>query len=198
MSPTCGTPSDRRITAVLFTSNFITLDGVIGDPQIWHPAYASEESVTMLAEQIDADDTAMVIGRATYDGFVSYWPDQDDTVPMARRTNEIKKWVVTSDPAPLGWNNSSIVEGEPMDGIRRLKGQGGDLFVPGSATLVAGLLAAGLVDEMRFYLDPFIYGHGRRLLDEGVPATAFELVDERALPHGVRYLAYRVDAAARG
>jgi dihydrofolate reductase len=175
---------------MLYTTNFITLDGVMSDPEVWHPAYASDESMDILERQMDAAD-AMLIGRRTYDEFAEYWPQQEDTVRFATRTNTIRKVVVTSRPGPLTWTNSAALEGDVPDGVRALKQQLDEVAVVGSATLTRSLLTEGLVDEMRFYLDPFVRGEGRRLFEAGIPATRLELVDQRALPRGVHYLAYR-------
>jgi dihydrofolate reductase len=182
---------------VLSTSTFLTLDGVMTDPHVWHPLFASDESLAMLAERMDAAD-AMVLGRRTSDEFAQYWPAQSDSVPLARRTNDIAKWVATSRPGPLGWANTTALEGDPIEAIRSLKERGDDLVVSGSATVVRAVLAAGLVDEVQIYLDPIIVGSGGRLFADGLPATTFELVDERALPKGMRYLAYRPVAFDRG
>lgn len=175
---------------MLYTSTFLTLDGVMTDPQIWHPAYASEASIALLADHLESAD-GMLLGRRTNDEFVAYWPTQDDSVPLARRTKEIAKWVVTSSPGPLGWETATALEGDPIDAVRRLKAQGGEIMVPGSASLVDSLLRAELVDELRIYLDPVVVGRGRRFLADGLPAVELELVDDIALPRGVRYLAYR-------
>jgi dihydrofolate reductase len=174
---------------MLFSSTFLTLDGVMSDPHVWHPAYASDESVTLLAEQLDAAD-AMLLGRRTYEGFAAYWPHQDDSVPLARRTNEMPKHVVTSGRGPLTWTGATVVEGDLVTAVRRLAADH-DLLVPGGAVLLRSLLAAGVLDEMRFYLDPLVAGRGVRLFADGAAPTRLELVDRRPLPKGVEYLAYR-------
>jgi dihydrofolate reductase len=174
---------------MLFSSTFLTLDGVTSDPHVWHPAYASDESLALLGEQLDAVD-AMLLGRRTYEGFASYWPDQDDTVPLARRTNEIPKHVVTSRRQPLTWTGATALAGDLVAAVRRLKADH-ELIVPGGAALLRSLLAAGLLDEMRFYLDPLVVGQGLRLFADGAATTRLDLVDRRPLPNGVQYLAYR-------
>jgi dihydrofolate reductase len=63
-------------------------------PHLWHPAYVSEESLAMLADQLD-DATAMLLGRQTYEDFAGYWPHQSSDVPLADATNGIRKYVVS-------------------------------------------------------------------------------------------------------
>ena len=174
---------------MLSSSTFLTLDGVMSDPHVWHPAYASDESLALLAEQMDRADV-MLIGRRTYDEFASWWPHQGDDVPLASRTNAIPKRVVTSARGPLDWHGASRLEGDVVPAVRALKDQVGDVALAGSGTLFRALLAAGLIDEMRITLDPLVLGTGLRLF-AGVPVTGFELVERIDLPKGVQYLAYR-------
>lgn len=174
---------------MLSSTTFLTLDGVMSDPHVWHPTYASDESLAILAEQLDTAD-AMLIGRRTYDGFAAYWPEQDGTVPLARRTNQIPKYVVTSSREPLTWTGASALEGDMVTAVRRLK-QDHELLAPGGAMLLRSLLAAGLLDELRFHLDPLVLGRGQRLFADELSTVPLKLVDRRPLPHGVQYLAYR-------
>jgi dihydrofolate reductase len=178
---------------MLHSTNFLTLDGVVSDPHVWHPAYASDESLALLGAQLDAAD-GLVLGRRTYQELASYWPQQGDDVPLALRTNTLPKHVVTSTLTSVDWTGAEIVpvaDGDVADAVRRLEQAHGELLVPGSITLTRALLAAGLLDELRFYLDPLVAGHGRRLFAADAPEVPLELVDRVDLPHGVVYLAYR-------
>jgi dihydrofolate reductase len=178
---------------VLYSTTFLTLDGVMSDPHLWHPAFVSAESLAILGEHLDAAD-AMLLGRRTYEEFASYWPNQDDSVLFARRTNEVPKHVVTRSIAAPEWTNSSVVGGDLLMEVSRLKQANAQIMLPGSATLVRALLNLGVLDEMRFYLDPIVLGHGQRLFDHGLVTISLELVDQRSLPKGVQYLAYRPTA----
>ena len=175
---------------MLYATMFITLDGVVSDPHVWHPRFMSEESMAMLGEHLDAAD-GMLLGRRTYQEFASYWPDQDAGVPLARRTNEMPKFVVSGTLPAVAWANSSIVGADPLAAARQLKKAHERTMVPGGPTLVRSLLAAGALDELRFYLDPIVVGSGQRLFDGGLAGVSFERVDHRELPNGVQYLAYR-------
>jgi dihydrofolate reductase len=175
---------------VLYSTMFISLDGVVSDPHIWHPRFMSEQSIAMLAEQLDAAE-AMLLGRHTFDNFASYWPDQDDAVPLARRTNEMPKFVVTRGPRLVEWANSSMAGADPLAAATEMKRNYERIMVAGGATLVRSLLAASALDEMRFYLDPIVLGRGQRLFDGGLSEVSFQLADRRDLPNGVQYLAYR-------
>ncbi|HZM32601.1 MAG TPA: dihydrofolate reductase family protein [Acidimicrobiales bacterium] len=175
---------------MLYSTTFLTLDGVMADPHVWHPSYASPESLDLLESQVAAAGT-MLIGRRTYEEFAAWWPDQGDDVPLARVTNAIRKDVVTSTLDRLGWNNAHLAGRDPVAAARRLVQDHGDVAVPGSATLVRALLAAGVLDEMRVTIDPYVAGAGSRLFPEKGPEVRLTLVDQRSLPNGVQYLAYR-------
>jgi len=180
----------EEVAGVLYSTMFISLDGVVSDPRVWHPRFMSEQSMAMLAEQLEAAE-AMLLGRRTFNDFASYWPAQDDGVPLARRTNEIPKFVVTSGSRLVEWANSSMVGADPAAVAMRLKENYARIMVAGGAMLVRSLLAGGVLDEMRFYLDPIVLGRGERLFDGGLSEVSFRLADRRDLPNGVQYLAYR-------
>ena len=141
---------------MLYSTMFISLDGVVSDPHLWHPRFMSEQSMALLAEQLDAAE-AMLLGRRTFEDFASYWPNQDDAVPLARRTNELRKlWSRHARVAE--WANSSIAGADPLAAVTRLRQNYEHVMVAGGVTLVRSLLAAGVLDEMRFYLDPIVVG----------------------------------------
>ena len=175
---------------MLYSTMFISLDGVVSDPHLWHPRFMSEQSVAMLAEQLEAAE-AMLLGRRAFEDFASYWPDQDDAVPVARRTNELRKFVVTARPRAAEWAKSSIAGADPLAAVTRLRPNHEHVMVAVGATLVRSLLAAGVLDEMRFYLDPIVVGPGRRLFGAELGGVSFQLAGRRGLPNGVQYLAYR-------
>ena len=175
---------------MLYSTMFVSLDGVVSDPHLWHPRFMSEQGMAMLAEQLDAAE-AMLLGRRTFEDFASYWPDQDDAVPLARRTNELRKFVVTARPRVAEWANSSIAGADPLAAVTQLRQSYEHVMVAGGVTLVRSLLAAGVLDEMRFYLDPIVVGRGQRLFGAELGGVSFQLAGQRGLPNGVQYLAYR-------
>jgi dihydrofolate reductase len=175
---------------MLYSTNFLSLDGVMSHPEKWHPPYASDESGAILAEHLDSAD-AMLIGRRTYEEFAAHWPSQDDSVPIARRMNQIHKYVVSGSRSSFDWANTQGVGGDLVGAVDAVRRANDEVIVPGGAMLIRGLLDEGLIDEMRFYLDPIVVGEGERLFGGSSRQRSFELVDERSLPKGVRYLAYR-------
>jgi dihydrofolate reductase len=180
---------------MIYSTTFLTLDGVMSDPHVWHPAYASPESLDLLESQVAAAGT-MLVGRRTYEEFAAWWPDQGDDVPLARVTNTMRKDVVTSTLDRLDWTNAHLAGPDPVAAARRLVAAHGDVAVPGSATPVRALLAAGVLDQVRVTIDPYVAGAGTRLFPDGGPDVRLTLVDRRSLPNGVVYLAYRPEGGS--
>ena len=134
------------------------------------------------------------MGRVNYEEWAAFWPEQDPQENLfAVRMNGVQKYVVsTTLEEPLGWENSTLIQGDVAEEIAKLKeSEGGDIAVSGSAELVRSLLQMGLLDELRLMVHPVVVGSGKRLFGEGGDEIALELVDSKTFPAGVAYLTYR-------
>ncbi|GGQ34801.1 dihydrofolate reductase family protein [Streptosporangium pseudovulgare] len=168
---------------------FLSLDGVMESPEKWHFPYFNEEMGQAVAAQAAGAD-AMLLGRATYQEFAGYWPTAGDD-PMAAQMNETPKYVVSSTLKTLEWQNSTLISGNVVEEITRLKqGPGRDISITGSATLVRSLLREGLLDELRLLVHPIVVGSGRRLFPEGGEQTPLKLVESQTFGTGVVHLVY--------
>ena len=180
----------RRVVA----AEFLSLDGVMESPDKWHFPYFDEEMGQAVAEGFAAAD-AMLMGRVNYEEWAAFWPGQDpEENPMAAQMNAMKKYVVsTTLEEPLGWSNSTLIEGnEFAEEIEKLKYRPGeDIVISGSGALVRSLLGYGLLDELKLMIHPIVVGSGKRLFEEGEGQTKLELVDSRTFSTGVLYLTYR-------
>jgi dihydrofolate reductase len=177
----------RKIVAGLF----ISLDGVYEAPHEWHFPYFNDEMGEAVQAQIDASDT-MLLGRVTYQEFASYWPHQNnDEVPLADHMNNTPKVVVSETLDSLDWQNSTLIKGNVVEELTRLKQQPGkNIGITGSGTLVASLLRAGLLDELRLLVHPIVVGKGKRLFATEDEARGLRLADAQTLSTGVLYLTY--------
>jgi len=170
----------------LYSYTYMSLDGVIESPEKWTPPYFSEELGQDLSIRLESAD-AMVLGRATYTEFSRFWPTQADDVPFATLNNTIRKYVVSRTIQHPEWQNTTVIS--DVD-VRDLKsGNGGDLHIAGSGTLVRNWLQQGVVDEVRIMLCPIVLGHGKRLFENG-SQTALTLAEVRQFPLGVVSLNY--------
>jgi dihydrofolate reductase len=180
--------SMRKLVAL----ELVSLDGVMEAPEEWAFSYSNEEMEQENAAGMAASD-AMLLGRVTYEGLAAFWPNQPAGTPMVDYINSVRKYIVSGTlEEPLGWNNSTLIEGnEFAEEVAELKRQPGkDITIIGSGALVRSLLKDGLLDELRLMVHPLVLGGGKRLFEDG-DHKPLELVDSRTFASGVVSLAYR-------
>ena len=169
-------------------STLVSADGVIGDPPQWAMGYRDEEVQAEALDRLSESD-AMLMGRATYELFAAAWPAQSGD--FADRMNSIRKYVFSSTLERADWSNSTIVRGDAVTEVTKLKQQGdGELAVYGHGLLAQTLLAHGLVDELRLSIHPVLVGRGKLLFRDGL-TTPLKLVATRTFGTGVVVLSYR-------
>jgi dihydrofolate reductase len=141
----------------LINTTTMTVDAVT-DVGEWYVAEGEHDRAAL--DEFDGS-AGMLLGRKTYEGLAGFWPQQ--TGPWADMLNPLPKFVVTRTlQGPLEWN-ATVVEGDAIAGVARLKDQlEGDLLLIGCGELARHLLANGLVDELRFWLHPTVWGEGTR------------------------------------
>jgi dihydrofolate reductase len=177
----------------LVASEWISLDGVFDADTMdtWFHPFESPERGAYLKQNIDGSD-GFVLGRTTYEMLGSYWPKmKHNEYGIADRLNRLPKYVVSTTLKSGAWAPATILGGDVVEEVRRLKREPGqDLLTFGSATLVRSLAAAGLVDEYRFLVHPVMAGRGKRFFAEGAPAAKLQLVRTKTFPSGVILLCY--------
>jgi len=176
----------------LIAFELVSLDGVVGAPDEWAFSYSDEEMDKEVAAGMDVSD-ALLLGRATYEEFASFWPNQPGGTQMVDYINSVRKYVVsTTLQEPLEWNNSTLIQGDVAEEIAILKEQPGkNITITGSITLVRSLLKAGLLDELQLMVHPVVLGGGRRLFEDGGDREVLELVGSKTFGTGVVSLVYR-------
>lgn len=181
-------------TRPLVVSEWMSLDGVFDADAmpVWFNPFESPERGQLIKQGIDSAD-GLLLGRVTYQMLAAYWPQQKNNhAGVADRLNALPKHVVSTTLARADWNNTTIVKDNLAERVHELKRQpGGDLLVFGSATLVATLARADLIDEYRFLVHPLVVGRGKRAFAAEAPTSKLALADLRKLPHGVLALTYR-------
>ncbi|OLT24461.1 pyrimidine reductase, partial [Actinomadura sp. CNU-125] len=115
------------------SSLFISLDGVIESPETWHFPYFDDQMGAVVGELMNEAE-ATLLGRHTYEGFASYWPDADPADPMTEAMNSARKFVVSDTLTEATWQNSSLVTGDVAAKLTSLKADT-RLGTTGSATL---------------------------------------------------------------
>jgi dihydrofolate reductase len=183
----------RKIRAGLF----ISLDGVVEDPQDWHFPYFNDEMGVAVDAQIGSADT-LLLGRKTYEGFAEAWPDREtageDDAEIAKKLGDARKVVVTSQDLELSWRNSERLQGDFVEAVKALKEEpGGDIGMSGSVSVVRQLLDAGLLDELDLLVHPIAVRKGLRLFDEGDTTLPLKLIRSETFKTGVLHLVYGPD-----
>ncbi|WP_206681227.1 dihydrofolate reductase family protein [Actinomadura sp. J1-007] len=110
----------------IVNSTYISLDGVIENPQNWTMDYFGEEAQGFAREQLFASD-ALLMGRATYDGFSQAWPAMEEqTGDFGARMNNLPHYVVSDSLEKGEWNNTVIIRrADAVAEIAKLKEQDG-------------------------------------------------------------------------
>jgi dihydrofolate reductase len=174
----------------------ITLDGSIEMLDDWFdPQGQAGADNSDLLEELHRQDRAadgFLTGRRTFEDLRGYWPKQtDDATGVTDYLNRVRKYVVSSTMTDPGWQNSTVLSGDPVEEVRALKDQAGnDVVVTGSITLCHALIEAGLVDEYRLFVHPVVQGRGRRLFPDGYRLSSLRLVEARAFRSGITYARY--------
>jgi dihydrofolate reductase len=183
----------------IVVTEFVSLDGVMEDPggseKTKHGGWSFEFSRGEEGDKFKLDETmsseALLLGRVTYEGFAEAWPSRTDDVGFADKFNSMPKYVVSSTLENPEWNNSTVLKGDVVEEVKKLRERsGGDVVVHGSARLVQTLLENDLVDELRLMVFPVVLGSGKRLFGETSDKKALRLVSSRTVGDGVDILIY--------
>jgi dihydrofolate reductase len=131
---------------------------------------------------------ALLMGRNTYESFAKIWPGRTD--PWADRINAMPKYVFSSTLEKAEWNNSTIVRGDVVAEVTRLKRQEGqDLLIYGHGLLGETLLKHHLLDVLDLSIHPLVVGQGKQFFREGENAT-LRLVAAKSFSKGIVKLTY--------
>ena len=172
----------------IVVTQFITLDGVMENPQLWSFPYFTDEITKFKHDELYASD-AQLLGRITYEAFAEVWPSQTDE--YANRLNSLPKYVVSKTLKKTDWNNSILIN-DNIEEVLKLKQQdGNDILVHGSLTLVKSLLKANLIDQINLLVFPVVLGKGIRLF-ENEENVKLKLTETKTYSSGVILLTYQL------
>jgi dihydrofolate reductase len=102
------------------------------------------------------------------------------------------KYVVSSTLKAPDWNNSTVLKGDVVQEVSKLKEElDGEIVVAGSIRLVRTLLESDLVEELRLMVYPVVLGAGERLFGESGDQRPVRLVETRTVDD-LAYLTYEV------
>jgi dihydrofolate reductase len=112
---------------------------------------------------------------------------------LADRLNSLPKYVVSSTLEDPEWNNSTVLKGDVVNEVSKLKQElDGDIVVVASFQLVRTLMEHDLVDELRLKIYPVVLGAGERLFGETSDEKPMRLVDTQTVDGDVAFLTHEV------
>ena len=189
----------------LIVQEWMTLDGVVQAPGAadedpsggfghggWSLPYFDEVAMTWAVENVATAD-GYLLGRRTYEVFAAHWPTASEAEqPLAEPLNTKPKYVASRTlTEPLGWQNSTVLQGDVAEAVAALKQEdGGDLLVIGSPRLVRTLVEHDLVDEFRVTIDPVVVGGGKRLFRDDGALRPLRLLDSQVTTTGAIIATY--------
>jgi dihydrofolate reductase len=180
-------------------SENVSLDGVVQDPTgdegFRHGGWFNqigdkdreEWAKVGFDEALDAE--ALLLGRRSYEFLAARWPSRSGA--WADRLNRLPKYVVSSTLEDPDWNNSTVLKGEVVNEVSKLKQElDGEIVVAASGQLVRTLMEHDLVDELRLMVYPVVLGAGERLFGETSDKKPMRLVDTKTIGEGLAFLTY--------
>ena len=183
----------------IVVTEFVSLDGVMEDPggseHSKHGAWTfkfnrGEEGNKFKVDEVQNAE-AQLLGRVTYEGFAEAWPTRTGD-PFSDKFNSMPKYVVSSKLKKADWNNSTILKGDVVEEVSKLKEKvRGDILVSGSAKLVQTLIANDLVDQLNLMVFPVILGSGKRLFGETKDLKTLQLAESQTVGDGVAIMIYK-------
>jgi dihydrofolate reductase len=182
----------------IVVTEFVSLDGVVeapgGGESFKHGGWSFEINRGDEGDKFKLDETleseVLLLGRVTYEGFAAAWPNRDGE--FADKFNSMPKYVVSSTLETPEWNNTTVLKGDVVEEVSKLKQeQAGDIVVHGSPQLAQTLIEHDLVDEYRLMVFPVVLGSGKRLFGETSDKKSLRLVDSKVVGDGVAILVYR-------
>ena len=179
----------------------VSLDGVIQDPDGeegfalggWFVQFGGRDledwNKVALDEALGAE--AWLLGRRSYEFFGVRWRPRSGE--LADRINSMPKYVVSSTLEDPEWSNSTVLKGDVVTEVSKLKQQlDGEIVVPASYQLGRTLIEHDLVDELRLMVFPVVLGAGERLFGEMSGKKSMRLLDTRTVGDGLAYLTYEL------
>lgn len=173
---------------------FLSLNGYykdLNEDTSWHQH--GEEEAKFSETSLEAENT-LLFGRTTYEMMNSFWPSPmaAEMFPkVAQGMNNAKKIVFSNTLKEAEWENTSIVSGNIIEQITKLKQtEGSDMTILGSGSIIAQFSDAGLIDTYQIMIDPVALPSGQTFFN-GIKTTLnLKLIDSKVFSSGVILLTY--------
>ena len=185
----------------IVVSENVTLDGVVEDPTGenafrhggWFQEFlgADQEAWAEAGLEQALEAEALLIGRRTEEYLGPRWMSR--TGDWAERLNGMPKYVVSSTLTEARWTNSTVLSGDVVSEVERLKRElHGEILVVASRQLVQTLMEHDLVDELRLIVYPVVLGDGECLFGETSDKKPLRLLESGTVGKGLGFQRYEV------
>ena len=181
----------------IIMSDNVSLDGVIQDPAGdegfrvggWVGLIAGRPELAKVTLDEALGTEALLLGRRSYEWLAARWPSR--TGALADRLNSLPKYVVSSTLEDPGWNNTTVLKGDAVTEVSKLKQElNGEIQIPASFQLTRVLVEHDLVDELRLKIFPVVLGAGERLFGQTSGKKPMRLINARTLGDDIVFLTY--------
>jgi dihydrofolate reductase len=185
---------------IVITTN-ISLDGVVEDPDGqegftlggWFGQFGGKDleawAKVETEEALGAE--ALLLGRRSDEWFATRWLSRSGE--WADKLNSMPKFVVSSTLKDAKWSNSTIIKGDVVSEVLKLKQDiHGEILVYASYQLVHTLIEHDLVDELRLVIFPVVLGAGERLFGLTSDKMPLRLVEVTTIGDGLTFVTYEV------
>ena len=185
----------------IVVSENVSLDGVTQDPTgeegFRHGGWfgrtgdKDREAWAKLALDEALGAEALLLGRRSDEWFAARWLSRSGD--WADRLNSLPKYVVSSTIEQPRWGDGTILKGDVVDEVSKLKQDvDGEIVVYASYQLARTLIDNDLVDELRLVVFPVLLGAGERLFGETGDQKPMRLVRTTAIGDGLTRLTYEL------
>jgi dihydrofolate reductase len=179
--------------------NQISVDGYFksadGDIRWLHQPGDDDPEFRQFTIDNSASGGLLLFGRKTFETMASFWPTPaaaKQFPEVARHMNESPKVVFSKTLAKSSWQNTTIVAGDPVGAVKKLKAEtGAPIVILGSGTIVSLLTHAGLIDEYQILVIPTVLSEGTSMFDGAGKTLELALASSRTFRNGKAFLVYR-------
>jgi dihydrofolate reductase len=181
----------------LIVFNHVTLDGYFVDKNgdmSWAKANHQDAEWNAFVSENASGGGVLVFGRITYELMAGFWPTPfaiENMPDIAKGMNSMPKVVFSRTLEQASWNNTTLVKGDLVAEIRKMKRESGEgMAILGSGSIVTQLAPEGLIDEYQIVVNPVVLGQGRTMFEGIKERLSLKLTKTRAFRNGNLLLCY--------
>jgi dihydrofolate reductase len=181
----------------LIVFNHVTLDGYFVDKNgdmSWAKANHQDAEWNAFVSENASGGGVLVFGRITYELMAGFWPTPfaiENMPDIAKGMNSMPKVVFSRTLEQASWNNTTLVKGDLVAEIRKMKRESGEgMAILGSGSIVTQLAPEGLIDEYQIVVNPVVLGQGRTMFEGIKERLSLKLTKTRAFRNGNVLLCY--------